>query len=77
MERRNFIKNSSLAGLTLASIGTIASCNTPVKENETTKIEKKPNLDASNFVLNEITIDELQKKMQSGEYTSRSSTFYC
>ncbi len=74
MERRKFIKNGSLAGITLASIGTIASCNTPVKENEPAKIEKKPNSDASDFVLNEITIDELQKKMQSGEYTSRSIT---
>lgn len=74
MERRKFIKSGSLAGITLASIGTIASCNTPVKENETGKIEKKPMADSADFVLNEITIDELQKKMQSGEHTSRSIT---
>ena len=74
MERRNFIKNSSLAGLTLASMGVVASCNTsPVKEKKEA-VEKTPEPNAGDFVLNEITIDELQKKMQSGEYTSRSIT---
>src|SRR5664279_3928307 len=74
MERRNFIKNSSFAGLTLASIGMVASCNTSsVKEKKET-VETTPVANAGDFVLNEITIDELQKKMQSGEYTSRSIT---
>ena len=74
MERRNFIKNSSLAGLTLASMGVIASCNTsPVKEKKE-EVEKTSAPGADDFVLNEITIDALQKKMQSGEYTSRSIT---
>jgi amidase len=74
MERRNFIKNSSLAGLTLASMGVIASCNTsPVKEKKE-EVEKTPAPGAGDFELNEVTIDELQKKMQSGEYTSRSIT---
>jgi amidase len=74
MERRNFIKNSSLAGLTLASIGVAASCNTsPVKE-KTAAVEKTPEPGARDFILNEITIDELQKKMQNGEHTSRSIT---
>jgi amidase len=74
MERRNFIKNSSLAGLTLASMGVIASCNTfPVKEKKE-EVEKTPTPGGGDFELNEITIDELQKKMKSGEYTSRSIT---
>ena len=74
MERRNFIKNSSLAGLTLASMGVIASCNTsPVKEKKE-EVEKTPAPNTGDFELNEITIDALQKKMQSGEYTSRSIT---
>ena len=74
MERRNFIKNGSLAGLTLASVGVVASCNTsPVKENKEA-VEKIPAPNAGDFILNEITIDELQKKMQNGEYTSRSIT---
>jgi amidase len=74
MQRRNFIKNSSLAGLTMATIGTVASCNTQTeKENKDGKA-KMPAPAADDFVLNEITVDELQKKMQSGEHTSRSIT---
>ena len=74
MERRNFIKNSSLAGITLASMGVVASCNpSPVKEKKE-EAEKIHEPNPGDFVLNEITIDELQKKMQSGEYTSRSIT---
>lgn len=74
MERRNFIKNSSLAGLTLASMGVIASCNTSTVKEKKEEVEKTPAPVAGDFELNEITIDALQKKMQSGEYTSRSIT---
>ena len=74
MERRNFIKNSSLAGLTLASVGVAASCNTASVKEKKEVPEKTPALNAADFVLNEMTIDELQKKMQTGEYTSRSIT---
>ena len=35
---------------------------------------KTPTPSPDDFALNEITIDQLQKKMQSGEYTSRSVT---
>jgi amidase len=73
MERRDFIKNSSLAGLTIVSAAVVASCNAPVKEKKEKPV-KTPGTTADDFVLNEITIDELQKKMQSGEYTSRSIT---
>ena len=74
MERRNFIKNSSLAGLTLASVGVAASCNIASVKEKKEVPEKTPALNAADFVLNEMTIDELQKKMQTGEYTSRSIT---
>ncbi|MGI8584110.1 MAG: amidase [Chitinophagaceae bacterium] len=73
MERRNFIRNSSLAGIAIASAG-VASCNNPVDKKETGEIEKKPSMVPGDFILNEITIDELQQKMQKGEYTSRSIT---
>ncbi len=78
MQRRNFIRNSSLASFAVASVG-ITSCNNPADkketgEKETDKKEKNPVTAPDNFVLNEITIDELQKKMQSGEHTSRSVT---
>src|SRR5260221_13288495 len=73
MERRDFIKNSSLAGIAITSAAVIASCNAPVKE-EKQGPAKTPGSKADDFVLNEITIDGLQQKMQSGEYTSRSIT---
>src|SRR4051812_29168625 len=71
MKRRNFIRDSSLASLGIVSVS-VASCNIPAEKKEETG--KKPESDVGDFVLNEITIDELQKKMQSGEYTSRSIT---
>lgn len=73
MKRRNFITKSSLAGLTLTSAGIIGSCdNTAVKEKKETPENAGPG--TPDFVLTEITIDELQRKMQSGEHTSRSIT---
>ena len=75
MKRRNFIKNSSLAGLTMASLSAITSCNTsPVKEKKTAEENPTAATVANDFALNEITIDELQKKMQSGEYSSHAVT---
>ena len=73
MQRRNFIRNSSLTSFAIASVG-IASCNNSADKKETGEKEKLPATSPGDFVLNEITIDELQKKMQSGEYTSRSIT---
>jgi amidase len=72
MNRRNFLKNSSVAGLSVTALSFIA-CNEPntakkEAENKTTATE------ADAFVLNEITIDALQQKMQAGEYTSRAIT---
>ena len=75
MERRDFIKNSSLAVPivigTITSAAVITSCNTPEEKQEPAKT---PGNKADDFVLNEITIDGLQQKMKSGEYTSRSIT---
>jgi len=69
MDRRNFLKNSSLAGLSLTTVA-IAGC-----ENSQESKIKSNNTDTSdNFELNEVTIDELQKRMQSGETTSHAIT---
>lgn len=73
MKRRNFIRNSSLAGLALTSIGA-ASCTNPVNKNESGSIGEKTATAPDDFVLNEITVDQLQQKMRNGEYTSRSIT---
>ncbi|HZX57828.1 MAG TPA: amidase family protein, partial [Mucilaginibacter sp.] len=68
MQRRDFLKTSSVAGLTTLAL---AACNT-------VSIDKKSSADdaafTDDFELNEVTIDTLQQKMQSKEYTSRSIT---
>ncbi|MGL6269940.1 MAG: amidase [Chitinophagaceae bacterium] len=61
MQRRSFLKNSSLAGLTMAT-GSLISLN------------EKMTPETDDFTLLETTIDELQQKMKSGVYTSRSIT---
>jgi amidase len=65
MKRRNFIQNVGLAG---AAIPVLSSCTT------TTTEEKPVVADPKAFTLNEITIDELQAKIKSGELTSRAIT---
>ena len=70
MNRRNFLKNGSVAGLAITTVGVVSCKETKSKEN----IVEAPVQSASDFVLNEVTIDILQQKMQTGEYTSRSIT---
>jgi amidase len=67
MNRRNFLKNGSLAGLSL-SIATLPGC-TDVTNDESRKIAA-----TNEFDLNEITIDGLRDKMASGELKSFSIT---
>jgi amidase len=71
MNRRNFIKTGSVASLAIGTVS-IASCNTG-SDKEKTAIGNQTAM-PDEFALNEITIDELQQKMQNGEYTSRSIT---
>jgi amidase len=71
MERRNFIKTGSIAGLTLSSLVTGACVSLPSGAKDD---DQKNEAGADNFVLNEVTIDSLQQKMKAGDYTSRSIT---
>ncbi len=70
MNRRKFFKSSAVAGIALPSIFT-ASCH-PVgaKDANPTDAAGAPD----DFALNEVTIDDLQQKMQQGTYTSKSIT---
>ena len=71
MQRRTFLKAGSVAGLTLSTL--VAGATIPGSATLKRKIE--PNsTDLGSFVLDEVTIDQLQQKMQSKEYTSRSIT---
>src|ERR1700761_3199520 len=70
MQRRNFIKTSSLAGLTLSTLAA-TSCNLVSSDK---KADTHSAAKTDDFELNEVTIAVLQQKMQSKEYTSRSIT---
>lgn len=69
MQRRNFLKTGSLAGLSLATLVT-ASCKQPSADIKT----EGNNSFTDDFELNEATIADLQKKMEAGTHTSRSIT---
>ncbi|MBS1509245.1 MAG: amidase [Bacteroidetes bacterium] len=74
MNRRNFIKSSSVAGISVAAFS-IAGCTASTPEKNKNTISGEHNGDSKDdFALNEITIASLQDKMQSGEYTSRAIT---
>ena len=71
MNRKNFLRHSTLAGLSLSALAG-ASCNTAPSAEK--KEEAPAGTAPTDFALNEATIDDLQQKMKSGEYTSRSIT---
>ena len=66
MKRRQFLIKGSSTYLALSAFNLI-SC-------ESTSPPATTNLKGEDFPLNELTIDELQKRMQTGELTSRSIT---
>lgn len=66
MNRRNFLRNSSLAGITVVTAGVATSCNT-----------SKTGTDAiagDDFAWNETTIEQIQYQMQQGKLSSREIT---
>jgi amidase len=67
MNRRNFLRNSSLAGMSLTALSAV-SCT----DNTSTKEQAKNGKKADHFELNETSIDALQKQMNDGKYTSHS-----
>lgn len=73
MHRRNFLKTGSLAGLTISTL-VAASCNQPSAENKADDIAAAENSKDDIFELGEITITDLQQKMQSKQFTSRLIT---
>lgn len=69
MNRRNFIKSSSVAGVSAATL-TVAACASPQKTDSPTDTTGF----TDDFDLNEVTIGALQQKMQSGSATAASLT---
>jgi len=74
MNRRNFLKNSSITGLSLTALAA-AGCGSSGGSSraDTTAAAAAPAA-PTDFALNEATIDVMQQKMQQGVYTSRSIT---
>jgi amidase len=68
MERRNFIKTGSLAAITLGTLLKPSSAEAAASKSES---EQHP---ADEFELNEITIAELQQKMERKQYSARALT---
>lgn len=73
MHRRNFLKTGSLAGLTISTL-VAASCNQPSAENKADDTVAAENSKDDIFELSEITITDLQQKMQGKQFTSRLIT---
>ena len=65
MDRRNFLRNGSIAGISITTISSLE-----IKKNKTTEEDKS----SDDFELNETTIDALQQQMQSGKLTSVAIT---
>lgn len=73
MHRRNFLRTGSLAWLTITTL-VAASCNQPSAENKADETAAADNSKDDIFELSEITITDLQQKMQSKQFTSRLIT---
>ncbi len=73
MNRRNFLKNGSLAGVGITALVS-ASCNDVPSKSEAPAISNADTAFDDNFELNEATINQLQQKMKDGTHTSRSIT---
>jgi amidase len=72
MKRRNFIKNTSLASITLSAfVWEACNSNSAAKNDKTAAVAGTT---SEGFVLDEATIGQLQQYMQEGKYTSRAIT---
>jgi len=67
MDRRNFLQASALAGAGILATSALTSC-----DNDKNEHASHENHEFSAFELDEITVAELQEKMNTGVYTSRS-----
>lgn len=69
MNRRRFIRNSSVVSISAASLS-VAACTT----DKQTPAETDSATFADDFELNGVTVSDLQNKITSGQYTSERIT---
>ncbi len=75
MDRRNFLKNSSVAGFAATTIAVAATgCSSPAPTDKNNTQGTAATGEYNDFPLLEATVDQLQQKMKSGEYTSHTIT---
>jgi len=72
MDRRKFLRQGSLTGLGLSTVGRWSLAVGSISKKNNSLIDQAQN--APFLDLEEITVTDLQKKMQSGEQTSVSIT---
>src|SRR5687767_5530610 len=72
MHRRKFIRNTSLASLSLTSLW-LSGCESKPAGNTPQTTAPTPDSDTA-FALEELSISELQRQMKEGKYTSESIT---
>jgi amidase len=68
MKRRNFLLNSSAAGLSIAVAATLPACETA--EDQSLKLNSGGGYASDDFAFNEATIEQLQQHMADGKLTS-------
>src|SRR5690349_19846159 len=71
MNRRNFLKTGSTAGIAITAAGWASCQSEPTKAATAGSIATSAYTD---FELNEATIDDLQERMKNGELTSKGIT---
>jgi amidase len=71
MNRRNFLRNSSLTGLSVTALAA-AGCHSMTDAPAAAAGDSAAAGAVADFALNEVTIDILQQKMQQGVFTARS-----
>ena len=67
------MKKGSVTSIAITSLG-LASCQPTANDPKKEMADNKSDQFVDEFELNEVTIDELQQKMQNGDYTSKSLT---
>lgn len=71
MDRRKFLRQTTAAGIGITALGAFPLA---AQASETSPGETFAGAENDAFALNEMTIDQLQEKMQRGELTARSIT---
>lgn len=74
MKRRNFLRNTILGGISLPVLSTSTSCSKESDESSSTVTSSEGGNFQIEFDLNELTVTELQSRMENGTLTAKALT---